>query len=106
MKDTKIPVILDTDIGYDIDDTWALGLLLKCPELNVKLITTTSDDTTIKAKLVAKFLEMSGRTDIPIGIGPPEGRKKGPLFGWIEDYDLKQYPGTIFENGIEAVCSK
>jgi len=41
----KIPVILDTDIGIDIDDTWALGLLLKCPELDVKLITTTSEDS-------------------------------------------------------------
>ncbi len=105
LNDKKIPVILDTDIGYDIDDTWALGLLLKCPELDVKLITTASDDTTIKAKLVAKFLEMAGRADIPIGIGPPENRKKGTLFRWIEDYDLSQYPNIIHENGIEALCS-
>ena len=27
----KIPVILDTDIGDDIDDTWALALLVKSP---------------------------------------------------------------------------
>ncbi|GAG52923.1 unnamed protein product, partial [marine sediment metagenome] len=27
----SIPVIFDTDIGNDIDDTWALILLLKCP---------------------------------------------------------------------------
>ena len=33
-----IPVILDTDIGDDIDDTWALALLLKSPELEVKLV--------------------------------------------------------------------
>ncbi len=32
-----MPVILDTDIGDDIDDTWALGLLLKSPELDLKL---------------------------------------------------------------------
>ena len=25
-------VILDTDIGLDIDDTWALGMLLNMPE--------------------------------------------------------------------------
>ena len=37
---TPIPVILDTDIGLDIDDVWALAFLLKCPELDVKLITT------------------------------------------------------------------
>ncbi len=34
----RIPVILDTDIGGDIDDTWALGLLLKSPELDLKLV--------------------------------------------------------------------
>ena len=28
-----VPVIFDTDIGSDIDDTWALGLLLRCPVL-------------------------------------------------------------------------
>ena len=36
----KIPVILDTDIGSDIDDTWALAMMLKSPELDVKLIVT------------------------------------------------------------------
>ena len=71
----KIPVILDTDIGLDIDDTWALGLLLKSPEIDVKLITASSDNTTVKAQLVAKFLERVGRTDIPIGIGLEENRK-------------------------------
>jgi inosine-uridine nucleoside N-ribohydrolase len=101
----KIPVILDTDIGMDIDDTWALGLLLKCPELDVKLITTTSDNTTIKAKLAAKFLELAGRTDIPIGIGPPNSYIKGPLYKWVKGYELSRYPGDIYENGVECLCS-
>jgi len=76
----KIPVILDTDIGLDIDDIWALGLLLSCPELDVRLITTTSGNTIIKAKLVAKFLEIADRTDIPIGIGPKQNNSKGYLY--------------------------
>ena len=101
----KFPVILDTDIGLDIDDTWALGLLLKSPELDVKLITTSSDNTTVKAKLVAKFLENVGRTDIPIGIGLEENRKKGWQYPWIKDYDLSQYPGTIYNNAAEMICS-
>ena len=105
MHSKKIPVILDTDIGLDIDDTWALGLLLKCPELDVKLITTSSDNTPLKAKLVAKFLEIVGRTDIPIGIGPPENRKKGWLYPWIKDYEISDYPGLVYENGIEILCS-
>jgi inosine-uridine nucleoside N-ribohydrolase len=105
MLSKKIPVILDTDIGLDIDDTWALGLLLKCPELDVKLITTSSDNTPLKAKLVAKFLEIVGRSDIPIGIGPQENSKKGWLYPWIKDYEILRYPGAVHENGTEVLCS-
>ena len=36
----KIPVVLDTDIGDDIDDTWALALLLRSPDLDLRLVTT------------------------------------------------------------------
>jgi inosine-uridine nucleoside N-ribohydrolase len=89
----------------DIDDIWALGLLLECPEFDVRLITTTSNNTLIKAKIVAKFLEKAGRTDIPIGIGPSENRRKGPLFNWIKDYDLVDYPGQVHQNGAEVLCS-
>jgi len=105
MPVNKIPVILDTDIGFDIDDTWALGFILKCPELDVKLITTSTDNTPLKTKLVAKFLEIAGRTDIPIGIGPSKNQEKGNLYRWIEDYELSQYPGVVNKNGIEALCS-
>jgi len=105
MNTNKIPVILDTDIGLDIDDTWALGFLLKCPELDVKLITTSSENTKLKAKIVAKFLDIVERTDIPIGIGPPENQKKGWLYPWIKDYEISRYPGMIHEDGIEALCS-
>ena len=105
MKVTKIPVILDTDIGLDIDDTWALGLLLKCPELDVKLITTTTGNTLIKTKIAAKFLETTGFFDIPIGMGVPDSRYKGPQAPWVKQYDLSQYPGKIYESCIEVLCS-
>lgn len=105
MYNKKIPVILDTDIGFDIDDTWALGFLLKCPELDIKLITTSSNETVVKAKHVAKFLEIMDRTDIPIGIGPPKNNKKGWLYPWVKDYDISRYPGVVHENGIEVLCS-
>ncbi|MGB9604069.1 MAG: hypothetical protein ACPMAG_14890, partial [Limisphaerales bacterium] len=65
----RISVILDTDIGDDIDDTWALGLLLKSPELDVKLVVGDYGKPLYRAKIIAKFLETVGRTDIPIGMG-------------------------------------
>ena len=39
------PVIIVTDIGSDIDDSWALALALRSPELDVKLVLTDPNDT-------------------------------------------------------------
>ena len=43
-----IPLILDTDIGSDIDDTWALAMILKSPEIDLKMVTTNEYDTVYK----------------------------------------------------------
>jgi len=101
----KIPVILDTDICDDIDDTWALALLLKSPEFDIKLITTAVGDTQAKTKVVAKMLEVGGRTDIPIGTGLKTGdMSKGHRQDeWVRDFDLSKYPGRIYDDGVEAL---
>lgn len=99
----KIPVILDTDIGTDIDDTWALAFLLKCPELDVKLITTGTGDTFERAKITARLLEAAGRTDIPIGIGLPLENSPCYQREWVKDYSIRDYPGRIYDNGIQAL---
>ncbi|MGA2258608.1 MAG: nucleoside hydrolase, partial [Thermoguttaceae bacterium] len=56
----KTPVVLDTDIGDDIDDTWALALLLRSPELDVQLITTTCGKAEYRAKIIARLLTVAG----------------------------------------------
>lgn len=46
----RIPVILDTDIGTDFDDTWALHYLLARSDLfDLKLVQTSTDNTTVRA---------------------------------------------------------
>ena len=102
----RIPVILDTDIGTDIDDTWALVMLLNSPELDLKLVVTDTGDTTYRAKLAAKLLEIGGRTDIPVGIGlylPDLPGNLSMQADWVEDYDLTTYPGTIHEDGVDIL---
>lgn len=101
----KMPVIFDTDIGDDIDDTWALALLLQSPEFDIKLITTAVGDTLARAKVVAKLLEVAGRADIPVGIGLPHADKgKGHRQDeWVKDYKLSSYPGTIYQDGVGAL---
>ena len=100
-----IPVILDTDIGDDIDDTWALALLLKSPELSIKLVSADTADTSYRAKIIARLLEIAGRTDVPIGVGIPNvgcATQKRQL-PWVADYDLNQYPGRVHTDGVQAI---
>ncbi|HVO54034.1 MAG TPA: nucleoside hydrolase [Solirubrobacterales bacterium] len=106
-----VPVILDTDIGTDIDDIWALAMLLRSPELDLKLVATVSGDTTYRAQLVAATLSAAGRDDVPIAIGPatklPDG---GPdVFrgqtqaGLAAGVDLDLHRGGVRRDGVEAL---
>ena len=100
----RTPVIFDTDIGDDIDDTWAVAFLLQCPELDVKLITTELGDSESQVKIVAKMLAIAGRPDIPIGRGMPYRSEQGHnQDSWIEDYNLSSYPGIIYADGVQAI---
>jgi len=99
----KIPVILDTDIGDDIDDTWALTLLLKSPQFDVRLVVSDSGKDVYRAKIIAKLLEVAGRTEIPVGIGNDRTDKKGRQSEWLGDYDLSKYPGKVHEDGVGAI---
>jgi len=67
-----IPVIFDTDIGDDIDDALALALALQSPELDVRAVTTVTDDTEGRSRLAWKELGLYGRHDIAVGTGAPE----------------------------------
>ncbi|MFI4910918.1 MAG: nucleoside hydrolase [Sedimentisphaeraceae bacterium JB056] len=96
-------IILDTDIGTDVDDVWALGLLLKSPELDLKLVTTVNGDTIYRSKIVAKFLQRANRCDIPIGIGCADDNKLNRQWQWVENYDIEQYPGKIYYDGVQAM---
>jgi len=90
-----VPVILDTDIGGDIDDTWALGLLLKSPELDLKLVVGDAGQANYRTRVLARFLERAHRTDVPVGVGlDVEPRGEGGQAAWVKGYDLKNYPGV------------
>lgn len=71
-------VIIDTDIGDDIDDAFALALALRSPELQIVGVTTTFGDTETRAKLLDRFLGEVGRQDIPVATGTPT-EPKTPL---------------------------
>src|SRR5579871_1778893 len=62
-------VIIDTDIGDDIDDAFAVALALQSPELKILGITTAFGDTELRARLLDRYLAAIGRKDIPVEAG-------------------------------------
>jgi purine nucleosidase len=64
-------VIIDTDVGDDIDDAFAISLALKSPELEILGVSTTFGDTEARAKILDRLLGEAGRSDIPVLAGTP-----------------------------------
>ena len=64
-------IIIDTDIGDDVDDAFAVALALRSPELEILGITATFGDTETRAKLLDRLLGEAGRPDIPVATGTP-----------------------------------
>lgn len=62
-------IIIDTDIGDDIDDAFAVALALRSPELQILGITTDFGDTQGRAKILDRMLGAAGREDIPVAVG-------------------------------------
>jgi inosine-uridine nucleoside N-ribohydrolase len=62
-------IIIDTDIGDDVDDAFALALAVRSAELQILGVTTTFGDTEARAKIVDRFLGEVGRAEIPVMAG-------------------------------------
>ena len=102
MNNKQIPVILHTDIGEDIDDTWALGMMLKLPWLDLQLVLTDTGDTVYRAKICAKLLQRAHRDNVDIGIGLPQLNRQfyDPQREWVKDFELDTYSGNIYTDGV------
>jgi len=88
----KIPLLLDTDIGSDIDDAVCLAYLLRQPRCELLGITTVTGNTAQRAALAEVVCRAAGRERIPIHAGSP-----GPL--WIG-------PGQTVVHHYEAIANR
>jgi purine nucleosidase len=73
---TRKPIILDTDIGTDVDDLLALSLILTSPELELVGVTTVYGDVALRARMVRRLLALRDVTGVPLAIGASK-----PLLG-------------------------
>ena len=68
-------ILLDTDIGSDVDDALALGLILAHPRaLDLVAVTTLGGDAHLAARIAASLLALGGRADVEVAAGA-----SGPL---------------------------
>ncbi|HUW83865.1 MAG TPA: nucleoside hydrolase [Phycisphaerae bacterium] len=62
-------IILDTDIGDDIDDAYALAFALASSELDLLGVTTVFGNTVARARQGQTILKLAGREDVPVAAG-------------------------------------
>ena len=65
----QVNIILDTDIGTDVDDALALALALNSPEIELLVVSVVSTQVSLRAQLAAKILRVCGREEIPVAAG-------------------------------------
>jgi len=84
----KIPIILDTDIGTDIDDAFALALIINSPEFELLGVTTVSGNTAARARIAAKMLwEAGGKwRQVPVVAGVPGPKQNISQAPWANDF--------------------
>lgn len=94
--------ILDTDIGDDIDDAFALALALRSPELRILGVTTAFGDTALRARLVDRYLHAAGRTDIPVFAGVATEHTNA----LTQSAYAHRWPETQHGDGVEFLLSQ
>jgi purine nucleosidase len=91
-------VIIDTDIGDDIDDAFAVALALSSPELQILGITTTFGDTETRAKLLDRFLTETGHPEIPVAAGastPPKSNFTQRRYAGTGHFAKPSHPNAV-----------
>ncbi|HKV40102.1 MAG TPA: nucleoside hydrolase [Blastocatellia bacterium] len=86
-------VILDTDIGDDIDDAWALAFTISYQGFEPIGVTLTHGNTPARAKIACKLLQITGRGNIPVFIGRKTNLMVFQQYSWAEDFTTKR-PST------------
>ena len=89
----KAKIILDTDIGTDIDDAWALAYTISHEGFETLGVTITDADTPARAKVACKMLHVTGHGNIPVLVGrktPTPDDRVDYQFSWAEDFTAKR----------------
>ena len=88
-------LLLDTDIGSDVDDALALGVLLAEPDaIDLVAVTCVCKIAARRAHAAASLLDLAERRDVAVFLGEDEAVLRHGRFVWreIEDRGLPEGP--------------
>lgn len=93
-----------TDPGDDIDDHWALSMLLSMPSIRLRLVLCDSYSALSRADVLATFFEIANVSRVPIGIGPNRtgGRAALIMQGYARPDAVRRYAGPVHQDGVGA----
>lgn len=92
----RIPILLDTDPGNDIDDAVAISYLLKQPRCELVGITTVSGPVAKRAAIAEVLCRSVGRKDVPIVAGRSEVLSYGQGQPWCAQYEpIEHLPHSL-----------
>ena len=102
-------IVLDTDMGSDVDDALCLALGLAAPELEILGIVSIGNESRRRAQIARKLLELARRTEIPVFAGcrvPLLGGARG--FNWFgheagATLGPGEEPPIADEHGVDAL---
>lgn len=108
---TRTKVILDTDIGDDIDDAWALAFILAHQNFELLGVTIAHGNTPARAPIASKMLHITGQGKIPVAVGRKTSDGYAHQYTWAENFtarrpikqaaadfivaQVKRYPGQV-----------
>jgi inosine-uridine nucleoside N-ribohydrolase len=89
-------VIIDTDIGDDVDDAFAVGLAFASNEVKIIGFTSAWGDTPLRSQMLDRLLCATGRSDIPVATGIiTESKTSFSQSAWAKAGIERQHPDAV-----------
>jgi purine nucleosidase len=98
------PILFETDIGTDVDDALALGVVLAEREaLELVAVTTVGRGGRTRARVAASLLGLAGRDDVEVFVGEERPLLRDESrFNWFDHEQACVAPGSAARIGAEA----